>query len=541
MPMTRRAFASATALAAFAARAPAAHELSFDVAIIGGSTGGVAAALAACRAGAKKVVLTEETAWVGGQLTSQLVPPDENKWIESYGASQSFLDYRKAVRAHYRTRKDKPLLPAHAANAALNPGNGWVSRLCHEPIVGLNVLETMLLPFVASGQLTILRHHAPVSASTDGDRIAAVTVRDAKAGKDVVLQAKFFLDATDEGDLLPLAKVEHVTGTESKEETGEPHAADKPRPGNIQSFTWCCILEHCAGEEHVIAKPKDYAKWQPGFSWETPDYAFYPLGDKDPGKNKSNFWTYRRIVDRRLFEGCKGDVSVVNWHLNDYHDGSLHYGADAAKHRERSRQMTLSLVHWLQTESPRADGKAGWPGLRLCPEQTGSPDGLALAPYIRESRRIKAATTVREQDVSQAVIEEAVGLAKARAKVYPESVGIGHYLYIDIHRTTEGYSNGGGGKVFPFQIPLGSLIPQRTTNLLAACKNLGVTHLTNGCFRLHPIEWNVGESAGALAAYCATNDAMPHQVPGTAKFAAYRKVLAAQGVRTEWPAEAQKG
>ena len=50
----------------------------------------------------------------------------------------------------------------------------------------------------------------------------------------------------------------------------------------------------------------------------------------------------------------------------------------------------------------------------------------------------------------------------------------------------------------PFQIPLGALIPQRMENLLPACKNLGVTHLTNGCYRLHPVEWNVGEAAGSV-------------------------------------------
>ena len=54
----------------------------------------------------------------------------------------------------------------------------------------------------------------------------------------------------------------------------------------------------------------------------------------------------------------------------------------------------------------------------------------------------------------------------------------------------------------PFQIPLGALIPRAVENLLAAGKNLGVTHITNGCYRLHPVEWNIGEAAGALAAFC---------------------------------------
>ena len=45
------------------------------------------------------------------------------------------------------------------------------------------------------------------------------------------------------------------------------------------------------------------------------------------------------------------------------------------------------------------------------------------------------------------------------------------------------------------QIPLGTLIPRQMENLLPECKNIGVTHITNGCYRLHPVEWNVGEAA----------------------------------------------
>jgi hypothetical protein len=44
------------------------------------------------------------------------------------------------------------------------------------------------------------------------------------------------------------------------------------------------------------------------------------------------------------------------------------------------------------------------------------------------------------------------------------------------------------------------------------CKNLGTTHITNGCYRLHPIEWNIGEAAGALAAYALDERVAPAAV-----------------------------
>ena len=94
------------------------RELECDVAIIGGSTGGCAAALAAARNG-MRVVLTEETPWIGGQLTSQAVPPDEHPWIESFGGTLAYRSYRAAVRDYYR--RHYPLTEAARARWNLNP------------------------------------------------------------------------------------------------------------------------------------------------------------------------------------------------------------------------------------------------------------------------------------------------------------------------------------------------------------------------------------------------------------------------------------
>ena len=128
----------------------------YDILIIGGGTGGVAAALAAARAG-RRVLLSEETDWIGGQLTAQAVPPDENPWIETFGGTRSYRAFRENVREYYR--RWFPLTPAARANPLLNPGDGFVSRLCHEPRVALAVLEAMLAPYVSNGQITLLLRH----------------------------------------------------------------------------------------------------------------------------------------------------------------------------------------------------------------------------------------------------------------------------------------------------------------------------------------------------------------------------------------------
>lgn len=61
----------------------------------------------------------------------------------------------------------------------------------------------------------------------------------------------------------------------------------------------------------------------------------------------------------------------------------------------------------------------------------------------------------------------------------------------------------------PFQIPMAAMIAPGLSNFLPASKNLGVTHLTNGAFRLHPIEWNVGEVAGTMASLAIVNGKLP--------------------------------
>ena len=88
----------------------------------------------------------------------------------------------------------------------------------------------------------------------------------------------------------------------------------------------------------------------------------------------------------------------------------------------------------------------------------------------------------------------------------------------------------------PFQIPLGALIPRRVENLLPACKNIGVTHITNGCYRLHPVEWNIGEAAGCLAARAVQTKSPPRQIRNDQKMLAeFQSTIQRQGIETSWP------
>ena len=504
-----------------------------DVAVLGGGLGGVAAALAACGAG-YRVCLTEETAWIGGQCTAQGVSAlDEHAYIESFGGTALYREFRETIRACYQRLYD---VRDVGGSVPLNPGAGWVSRLCFEPRVGVDVLLSLLLPHIEAGRLQIHYHARVDRADVRGDRIEAVYLRQPPYERSVRVEAAYFLDATELGELLPLVGAPWVTGAESRDETAEPDArADGPAPELVQTFTFPFVVDYCPGEDHTIARPPGYEEnrnRQPytlTLRYGTRDLTykvFEPVAEL-PGA----FWTYRRILAADVFGAgqVQRDLAMINWSGNDFAGGNL-IGASPAQEQallRRAKDLALGLLYWLQTEVPRDDGQGhGYPGLRLRPDALGTADGLSQYPYIRESRRLRARGLVREQDV----------LARfqpgPRAALFGDTVGLGWYP-MDIHGVPGDVA--ATGPTRPFQIPLAALLPPHPANLLPACKNLGVTHMTNGCYRLHPIEWNIGEAAGRLAAFCLGQACTPSRVADDPNLlATLQWELASQGVPLFW-------
>lgn len=515
-----------------------------DIAIIGGGLGGVAAALSAVDAG-YNVVMTEPTSWIGGQATAQAASVlDEHRYIEAFGGTRSYYRFREGVRAYYRARYDAP--ERMPDGLPLNPGNGWAGRLSFEPRAGLRVLNEMLAPAVEAGQLKILLDHAPTSASVRGSRITQVTLK-GPGGRTTALRAAYYLDATDLGDLLALAKAPYAVGAESVEQTGEPHASRQgPLPGCVQSFTCCFLVEHRPNEDHTIAKPYGYEAWRDSqpftlMQWQRGgrERRTYMFSDD------LSFWRCRRLFDASLLAGGSGgdkvspqrhDIALVHWDAIDYFKESLidRTPAQQARIIHEARRLSLSFLYWLQTEAPRDEGRGrGYPGLRLLPEALGTQDGLAKAPLIRESRHILGMRRVVEQDVI------AQGDRAARAVHYADAVGVGWYP-LDMHRRAGDPNCGCEHRIefdetLPFQIPLGALISPSMDNLIAAAKNIAVTHITAAAYRAHPIEWNTGEAAGALAAYCLRSGVAPRAAwEGQSHLRQLQRELLERGVPLVW-------
>ncbi len=546
--------------------------LSVPVLVLGGGTGGVAAALALARHGIRCVV-TEPTAWVGGQLTSQAVPPDENRWVEGLdgitSVTASYQQFRQAVRHWYR--KHRRLTPYAHNNPTLNPGGGWVSRLCFEPRIGHEVLRSMLAEHVASGLVTLLLNHEPVAAEVVGDRVTSVTLRDTNTGEEKTIEPNLILDATETGDLYPLADIEHQIGAERRDIHHEMHGhPDHDDPNDQQAVTWCFAMEHRPGEDHTIDKPDGYDTWRsyvpaltggwpgPLFSWDiagrdkpSRTLPLVPWPDA-PKPGQLELWRYRKIVNRAIYQHDTSgsdvtppDISLFNCVQMDYFQKPILGVTDEAKQEalREAKQQSFCFFYWMQTEAPRHDSadRVGYPGLRLRGDVLGTTDGFAMAPYIREPRRLAARSVVTEAHVGQQQRIEA-GHAPMRhptrvsGEPFTDSVGVGHY-HIDLHP-----SCAMRGEVFvaacPFRIPLGALLPVRVRNVIAAGKAIGTTHVANGCFRLHPVEWNIGEAAGTLASLCLSDKLEPAQVhQGARHLRVLQNRLAATGVPLIWPWE----
>lgn len=515
-------------------------KLFANVVVVGGSLGGTVAAWSASRSGkGRKVLLLEQTDWIGGQLTSQAVPPDEHRWIGEQGCTASYREYRRKIRSYYRDLEGYS--NQIKIREAFCPADSEVSHLSHPPRLALEVLQNMLAPYEQSGVLTVKTNAKLLSCDATETKINSIVCL--IDGETVQVESDLFLDATDTAELTALSGAAYRVGAESRSETGEAHAPEIADPMDMQPATYTAALENRLSGDYTIEKPALYEQFRslmmpyddhPVFSMYGPDsstgkakrFGMFP-GEKDElGNELFPLFKYRRIVNAAYFtDGTHPyDVTLVNWPQNDFFLGNLFDCPEAQENDDRARQFTLSFVYWLQTEAPRADGGKGYPFFRLAGEYLGTEDGLSKAPYIRESRRIKGKFTVTEEMIK-----------KGANPAFADSVGVGSYP-IDLHITTRSHT------FFyepseRFTIPLGAMIPEKMENMLPACKNISCTHLSGGCYRLHPVEWNIGEVAGLLAMFMLEENVSAETVWRDRKtFEKFAGLLEREGIQRYWKA-----
>ncbi|MCB9468813.1 MAG: FAD-dependent oxidoreductase [Candidatus Obscuribacterales bacterium] len=486
-----------------------------DVLVAGGGMGGVAAAHALTRTlngetGRRRrprVCLLEETNWLGGQMTSQAVSAfDENALVETSGASRHYLKLRELIRDYYL---DRYSVKEECKGPRFNPGNCWVSRLSFEPKIGLHAIDSMLEQAIRDDKLEIFHRTKVVKVDSQllkngKHKIKSLLAANLESGETIEFRPRIVIDATELGDLLPLAQVSYRLGEEGKDATGEPHAAPEPQSEWVQDFIFPFVVEFCPDQNHTIEKPTDYEKLRDQGQFTLLGYKMFETTMKGD-RELLPFWTYRRLIDSATFQDLayQNDIAMINWEANDVSDRNFidKDPQTMVRYLAEAKQISLGFLYWLQTEAPRDDGGKGYPELKLREDILQSADGLSKYPYIRESRRIIPERLVVENDIGVSFN------SGARARFCKDSVGIGHYP-IDIHGPQE---KGAAQETRPFQIPMGALLPKDAENLLPACKNLGVSHLANGAYRLHPVEWAIGTASGIIAREAVMEGSQPHK------------------------------
>ena len=477
--------------------------LETDVCIYGAGMGGVAAALTLLEQG-YRVVIFEPTGWIGGQMTSQGVSAlDEHEYIEEHPGTARYAALREAIRRRSASINGITGDVPHA----YNPGNGWVSRLCFLPVIAHDVLCEWFMPWIQAGTCVLITDAHIFSVATTAHRIDSLQCRSNE--QTITCRARLFIDASELGDLLARAGCETVSGAESYSDTQEDWAPQEPNPAEVQGFTYSFAVEYVPHTSNVIAKPEGYIQLRADqpftLTLSGSDGDARPFRVFNEGMTGlPPFWTYRRIRDGKNCKPPQNDIALINWNSNDYHRRTL-IGATPPMTEaitDEAKRLSLAFLYYLQTDVPRDDGTGfGYPELRLRPDVMGTADGLSMTPYIRESRRTRGICRITADDVLSSK------QVTARGRYWPDTIGVGWYP-LDLH-PAPGNPNSRYAPTRPFQIPLGALVPPDCHNLFCANKNIATTHLSNGSYRLHPVEWSIGTGAGMAAAVALQHKCAP--------------------------------
>ena len=502
----------------------------FDVVVVGASFGGVAAALAAALEGNVRVALLESSQWIGGQATVQGV----SRWdeanihlIETVSSSKSYQDLRNAIRSHYKNNAS--LSAFGQAQQYFNPGFAATNfPFSVDPHMTQQILKNIVASKAANLTLCL-------GMSVTAVNVAGGSVQSIQTSNGDQYTARVFLDATDLGDLLPLAGVTWKIGAEAHADTQEPDAPQAAHPEWIQPVTVPIAIElRPDGENHTIAKPANYDDIARAQQFHIVDGDISGVLRALPGGSESIFG-YRQYVDARNFNDANYayNRTTLNVGSNDYQAATLPTGDPQKDWRVYvgARDVSLAFLYWLQTQVTRDDGNGnGYPNLMPRTDAFGTADGCAPQAYIRESRRIDGEERIVQQDIAS----NSFPPGTPRARHIASSCGIGTYG-IDVHPATGVGTPWQGFGTLPFQIPLGALLPKELDNFVAACKNISATHLTSGAYRVHPVEWAIGEAAGVLAAFSVRQAVTPKTVFNAGdRLTTYQYRLLARGIPIFW-------
>jgi hypothetical protein len=449
-----------------------AERRQYDVVIVGATASGVGAAIAAGREGLR-VALTEETPSVGGMITNGVSQTN----LRALGGSNGiFEEFRRRVQRYYQqTIPDDPIIrQTPSGDSHFFPLNRpWGSLgLVYEPKVAEMVLRQMLREIP---NIDVIHHVYPVRVLRSGRRIRGVVVRSTKDGSELTLEARVTMDATHEGDLLPLAGVRYRLGR-------EPRTPEEPHAGRIY-MTWDGhYFGSGEGDDRLqaftlFAIARDYG---PGADRTIP---------KPPGYDPSRFNPVKEL--RPNLPNNKIIIAVeIEGFSNQYVLGNRE---ERKRIYEIFRQRLLSWLYYIQTE-------CGLKRIGLADDEFPENGNVAWMLYVREGRRLEGAYVYNERDCTRMP-------GFRRPPLMLDSIAVVDWES-DSHQIGEdfeGYVHWAPDSRDPYrmytpsQIPYWVMVPKEVDGFLVPMA-VSATHIGFGVLRIDPSRVNMGQAAGVAAA-----------------------------------------
>lgn len=481
----------------------AAEVRTFDVVVIGGTPGGIGAAVSAARYG-HSVALVEYHKHLGGMSTSGLGKSDVET-IDAIGGL--FREFTGRVLAHY-----SETFGATSEQVELCR-NGYY----YEPSVAERIFNTMI---AEQGSITVMLHHRLEEVSRKGNRVTGARIMNRDTGEEVDLRGKVFIDATYEGDLAAFAGADYRVGRESRDEFDEAHAGviymdhgtRALLPGTtglgddrLTSYTYRLCLSTDPENQIMPSQPADYDRNR---------YLGY-FQDLKLGRLKSALLAFSIAP----IPNHKTDTNMKPWPLGfPFAEENVGYPEADWEEREKIsrkiRSITEGLFWFLQNdpEVPESDRmearKYGY-----ARDEFTDNDGFPFQLYVREARRLKGLYTLTENDLTFAP-------EKMRAPVHEDAIASGEFP-IDSFPTRkwepgrddalEGYILMLKRYTRPYQIPYRTMVPEKVDGLLVPVA-LSATHIAFSTVRMEPTWMCLGQAAGTAAHLCIERKVEPRKV-----------------------------
>lgn len=475
-----------------------------DVLVIGGTTSGTSAGISAAREGVSTLIV-EETPWLGGMFSSQGVGACDGNHNLHSGIWNEFRDL-------LRTR--------YGGAAALE--TGWVSNTLFEPHVADSIFKAM-----ASKEKTleVVYGYFLTEVLKEENKVVGAIFENEK-GEKLKVTAKIVVDATDIGESLKMAGADYRLGMDSRAETGEANA---PEVANdiVQDLTWVAILKDYGPDaDKTIPKPEGY----------NPEEFRLSCNETVDGRKLDcdQMLTYGRMPNGKY---------MINWpkYGNDVYLNVVEMSREERnKELQKAKDFTLQFVYYIQHE-------LGYKHLGLADDEFDTEDLLAYAPYHREGRRLKGMAYLTYNHVAEPYNQ--------KEALYRTGISVGDYPVDHHHDKNPNAPHVGFPPVPSFNIPLGSLIPEKVDGLIVSDKAISVSNLINGSTRLQPVVFLTGQAAGTLAAIAVKEEKQPRDIsvrnvqqvllnnnvyimplfdvaPTDAEFAAIQKISATGIIRT---------